>query len=51
MNEKYAIRMYQDNEYAVYDKDKDLGFYEYEFKGSLEEVNAWISLREKGFNI
>jgi hypothetical protein len=35
--------------YAVYLKDEIEG--DYIFKGTLEEINAWLSLREKGFNI
>lgn len=48
MEKEYEIRLWQDNVYAVYPKDNPT---DYEFKGSLEEVNAWISLKEKGFNI
>lgn len=48
MNEKYDIRFEMDNEYGVYEKDSQGSPL---FIGSLEEVNAWLSLREKGFNI
>lgn len=44
---KYEIRIWQDNEYAVYDENN---MNEPLFIGSLEEVNAWISLKEKGYN-
>jgi hypothetical protein len=49
MNDKYEIRFWMDNEWAVYEKGK----YDdnYLFKGSLEEVNAWLSLKEKGFDL
>lgn len=49
MSDKYDIRFWQDEEYAVYPKDD----YEasYVFKGTLEEINAWMSLQEKGFSI
>ncbi len=44
MKEIYEIRIWQDNIYAIYYK----GEYErYVYKGTIEEVNAWISLREK----
>lgn len=49
MSDKYEIRFWQDNEYAVYEKDTYDG--NYLFKGTLEEVNAWLSLKEKGFNL
>lgn len=49
MSDKYEIRFWQDNEYAVYYKGVIEG--DYLFKGTLEEVNAWISLKEKGFEI
>ena len=48
MKEKYDIRFYQDNQYQIYNKDT------YEnalFTGTIEEVNAWLSLQEKGFTI
>jgi len=48
MNNKYDIRIWQENEYAVYLKDDP---YDYVFKGTLEQINAWISLEEKGFEI
>ena len=50
MNGKYIIRKHDDREYAVYlqtEHDIDLARV---FIGSLEEVNAWISLKEKGFD-
>lgn len=49
MKEKYEIRIWQDNEYAVYEKNDSYG--DYVFKGTLEEVNAWLSLKEKGFEV
>ena len=48
MESKYIIRLWQDNIYAVYSKEDQYG--DYLFKGTLEEVNAWISLKEKGFD-
>lgn len=49
ISDKYDIIPREDNEWVVYQKDKFEG--DYLFKGTLEEVNAWISLKEKGFNI
>lgn len=49
MKNKYQIRMWQDNIYAIYENDNPYG--EYFFKGTIEEVNAWLSLKEKGFNL
>ena len=46
MNEKYDIRFWQDNIWAVYQKDE---YGSYLFKGTIEEVNAWLDLQEKGF--
>lgn len=48
MNEKYDIRIWQDDQYAVYEKDN---YENYLFRGTIEQVNAWLSLQEKGFNI
>lgn len=48
MNEKYDIRFEMDNEYGIYEKYLEGDCL---FKGNLEQVNAWISLREKGFEI
>jgi hypothetical protein len=45
---KYVIRFWQDDEYVVYREDNIGG--EYLFKGTLEEVNAWVSLKEKGYD-
>jgi hypothetical protein len=45
----YEIRFWQDNEYAVYSKDVEA--LDYLFRGTLEEVNAWLSLKERGFNL
>ncbi len=47
MNEKYDIRFWQDAEYAIYKKGEN----QHIFIGTLEEVNAWLSLKEKGFDI
>lgn len=48
MKQKYEIKHWQDDQYAVY----TMGEYnDYLFKGTLEEVNAWISLKEKGYDI
>lgn len=49
LNHKYDIRFWQDNEWAVYRKDEPES--DFLFKGTLEEVNAWLSLKEKGFDI
>ena len=46
---KYKIKIYQDNICEVYNEE-DSEFYDYLFKGTLEEVNAWISLKEKGYD-
>ena len=47
MEQKYEIRHWQDTNYAVY----LTGEYEdYLYRGSIEEVSAWITLKEKGFN-
>lgn len=51
MNEKYEISIWMDNIYAVYDKVNDPYHADYVFKGTLEEINAWMSLQEKGFII
>jgi hypothetical protein len=48
MEKEYEIRVWHDDQYAVYKKDKCS---EYVFKGSLSEINAWISLKEKGFDL
>lgn len=48
MNEKYEIHHLKDNEYVVYEKDDQEG--DTLFSGTLEQVNAWISLKEKGFS-
>ncbi len=48
MKEKYDISFYQDKQYAVYKKGE---WDDILFLGTLEEVNAWISLQEKGFDI
>jgi hypothetical protein len=51
MNEKYEIYHFQDNEYAIYFKgDIERGRL-YQYRGNLEEINAWMSLKEKGFDI
>lgn len=48
---KYEIRHWQDNEYTVYEKDSyGIISNHYAFRGTLEEVNAWISLKEKGYD-
>jgi len=48
LSEKYDIRIYMDDIYAVYLKDNNG---DYLFKGTLQEVNAWLDLQSKGFNI
>ena len=48
MNTKYDIRFWQDNQWAVYPKGE---YGDYLFRGNLEEVNAWLSLKEKGFDL
>jgi hypothetical protein len=47
--EELEISYWQDGDYYVHKK----GDYcvKYLFKGNLEEINAWISLREKGYEI
>ena len=48
MNNQYDIRLYNDNIYAVYLKGDSC---HYVFKGTLEAINAWVSLQAKGFDI
>ena len=48
LSNKYDIRIWQDDTYAVYEKGK---WNNYLFKGTIEAVNAWLSLNEKGFDI
>lgn len=43
---KYEIRFYQDNIYEVYEEGVNGAV----FRGTLEQVNAWISLKQKGFD-
>lgn len=48
LSQKYEIRFQMDNIWEVYLK----GTYgSPEFQGTLLEVNAWIELKEKGFDI
>lgn len=47
MNNKYEIRYWQDNEWAIFLKGE---YGNPLFIGSVEEVNAWLSLKEKGFD-
>ena len=47
MNEKYDIRFWQDDRWAVYHKEEN----EHLFIGTLEEVNAWLELKEGGFDL
>lgn len=49
MKNKYTIEFWQDDEYVVYEVGGDPD--RYVFKGTLVEVEAWISLKEKGFEI
>lgn len=45
---KYKIiKLWRDNEYELYNEN-DLT--EPLFMGTLEYINAWISLKEKGYN-
>jgi len=46
---KYKIQLIMDNYYGVYLLDDT--DYDCLFSGSLSEVNAWISLTEKGYNL
>ena len=48
MSDKYEIRAWCDNEYAVYEKGSHG---QHLFIGTIEQVNAFISLKEKGFNL
>ena len=50
MNEDYEIRFWQDKEWAIYRKGSSFNS-DFLFRGTLEEVNAWLSLREKGFDL
>lgn len=49
MKDEYEIKLWQDDIYAVYPKDTET--FAYLFKGTLPEVNAWLDLKAKGFNI
>ena len=44
MNEKYEMRAWQDNIFAIYLKDVTT---DYVYKGTIEECNAWIDLQSK----
>lgn len=48
ISNKYYIKPHKDNLFNVYEKGGSLMP---AFTGTIEEVNAWISLTEKGFNI
>jgi len=50
MNNEYEVRLWQDDIYAVYNVG-DTFSGNYLFKGTLPEVNAWLSLKEKGYNV
>lgn len=48
MNEKYEIQFKAGNQWAIYKKGDTL---DWVFKGSIEEVRAWMELKEKGFDL
>lgn len=47
MNEKYYIQIWLDSTWGVYRKEDG----ELLFKGSLSDVNAWMDLNAKGFDL
>lgn len=47
MNDRYEVRLLMDRQYAVYDKYMEENVY----TGSLPEVNAWLDLKAKGFDV
>ena len=47
MNNKYDVRLLQDNIYGLYILGDD--YNDLIFKGTIEQVNAYLSLEEKGF--
>jgi len=49
MENKYEIVWMMDNQYAVYIRGAYEKGHQYIFSGTLVDVNAWISLREKGY--
>lgn len=49
LNEKYDVRIDMDDLYTVNNKDDYSN--DYLFRGTLTEVNAWLELQKKGFNI
>lgn len=52
MKEKYELLFWQDNEYVVHEimPNGEVKI-DYVFKGTLEQINAWLSLKEKGFDL
>ena len=49
MKDKYEVVFWQDDEYVVYETAEEYRIgYDYIFKGTLPEVDAWIRLKEKG---
>jgi len=49
IKEKFEIRHWLDDIYAVYLKDDKSD--NYLFKGTLSEIDAWLSLKQKGFDL
>lgn len=47
---KYKIQLIMDSQYGVYLADDDY-CNDCLFSGSLSEVNTWLALKEKGYNI
>jgi len=45
MKEIYKVNWVKDNEYEIIEIETDTSV----FHGNLEEVNAWLSLKEKGY--
>ena len=50
MKDLYDVIWWQDNEYAVYNKGESPDG-EQLFVGTIEQVNAWLDLKAKGFNL
>ena len=48
MKEQYDVRLWLDNQYGIHKKGE---FGIPIFIGTLQEVNAWLDLKEKGFDL
>lgn len=47
---KYKIQLIMDSQYGVYLSEDDYNE-NCLFSGSLSQVNAWLSLKEKGYDL